>query len=269
MAYAEVTLATGVWREGMRARQVRLRSPTAEEERALFEEGESLLPAERVTLLLGRCAEVGGETGPDAARALSAGDRVALLLELQRLLAGDSLPCVLDCPWSDCRERLELALEVGDLLTACDVVGPTHELVFGRECLEFRLPTGADEELAAHIAIQDGPAAAADELVRICLVDPPLNPGPELEAALGTAIADVDPHAEISLALRCPVCERDGMVAFDAASYLWRDLDGRLARLDHDVHVLASRYGWSEAEILALGERRRTRYLELVELEPA
>lgn len=269
MAHSEVTLAAGVWREGMRARQVRLRAPSAEEQRALFEEGESLLPAERVTLLLGRCAEVGGETGPAAARALSAGDRVALLLELRRLLAGDSLPCVLDCPWPDCAERLELDLEVGDLLTASDAGGPTHELEYGGERLAFRLPTGADEELAARIAIQDGPEAAADELVRACLVDPPASPPPGLEDALGAAIADADPHAEITLALRCPVCERDGVVAFDAASYLWCDLDARLTRLDHEVHVLASRYGWSEAAILALGERRRTRYLELVELEPA
>jgi len=269
MAYAEVTLATGVWREGTRARGVRLRAPDAEEERAMFDEGQALLPAERVTLLLGRCAEVGGETGPDAARALSAGDRVALLLELRRLLAGDSLPCVLDCPWPDCGERLELDLDVGDLLAAADGAGRTHELEFGGERLVFRLPTGADEEVAARVAVEQGPEAAVDVLRRECLVNPPPSPPPGLDDALGAAIAGADPYAEISLALRCPVCERDGEVAFDAASYLWRDLEARLARLDRDVHALASRYGWSEAEILALGERRRARYLELVDLEPA
>jgi hypothetical protein len=269
MAYAEVTLAAGVWREGTRLRRARLRSPGPEQERALFEEGEPLLPAERVTLLLGRCAEVAGEPGPDAARALSAGDRVALLLELRRLLAGDSLPCVLDCPWPDCGERLELDLDVRDLLAAADTGGPTYELEFRGERLTFRLPTGADEERAARIAVERGPEAAVDELLRACLVDPPPSPAPGLAEALGAAITAADPHAEISLALRCPVCGRDGEVAFDTASYLWREIEVRLARLDRDVHVLASRYGWSESEILGLGERRRARYLELVELEPA
>jgi hypothetical protein len=270
MACADVTLATGVWREGTRVRHARVDAPTPEQERALFAKGEHLLPAERVTLLLGSCAAVGGETALEAARALSAGDRVALLLELRRLMAGDSLPCVLDCPWPDCGERLELDLAIGELLDAgTETRGPTYELDFGSALLSFRLPTGADEERAARTAVEQGPATAVAELMRACLLDPPPDRAPGMAEALGAAIADADPHAEISLALRCPVCERDGEVAFDAASYLWRELEGRLARLDHDVHVLASRYGWSEAEILGLGDRRRARYLELVELEPA
>lgn len=278
MAHADVTLATGFWREGTRVRRARLHAPAPEQERLLFEEGEALLPAERVTLLLGHCAEIGGEAGADAARSLSAGDRVALLLELRRLIAGDALPCVLDCPWPDCRERLELDLHVRDLLPSADAHGPTYELEFRGERLVFRLPTGADEERAARIAVEHGPDAAVDQLLRACLPDPPPDPAPgadassdprpELAEALGAAIADADPHAEILLALRCPVCDRDGEVALDAASYFWRELEVRLARLDHDVHVLATRYGWSEAEILALSERRRARYLELVELEP-
>jgi hypothetical protein len=31
------------------------------------------------------------------------------------------------------------------------------------------------------------------------------------------------------------------------------------------VHVLARAYGWTESEVLALGERRRAAYLELAE----
>jgi hypothetical protein len=269
MAAAEVTLAAGVWREGTRVRRARVRAPVEEEERALFEECEPLLPAERVTALLGRCAEVGGESGADAARALSAGDRVALLLVLHRLMTGDAMPCVLDCPWHGCGQRLEIELSAAELVVDGDAGGPTHTLDFGGERVDFRLPTGADEERAARTAVEEGPAAAAGELVRACLADPPSSPPPGLEEALGAAIARIDPHVEITLALRCPVCERESEVALDVASYLWRELEMRLARLDRDVHVLASHYGWSEGEIWALGERRRARYIELVELEPA
>jgi hypothetical protein len=221
-----------------------------------------------VTLILGRCAEIGGAAGPDAARALSTGDRVALLLELRRLLAGESLPCVLDCPWPDCGERLELELRTADLVPGGDSGPPEHELELHGERVRFRLPTGADEELAAHVAVEEGPQAAVEALMRACLSGPPADPRPGLDEALGTAIASADPHAEILLVLRCPACERDGEVAFDAASYFWLDLEARLARLDRDVHVLASRYGWSEADILGLDERRRARYIELVQMEP-
>jgi hypothetical protein len=269
MDQSDLTLATGIWREGTCARRARLWAPAAEDERALFEEGDPLLPAERVTLILGRCAEVGGESGPKVARALSAGDRVALLLELRRLLAGDALPCVLDCPWPDCGERLALDLQTGELLTGGEVGGPEHELEFEGRRMAFRLPTGADEELAARVAVDEGPGTAVESLLRACLVDPPTDLPAGLDEALGAAISDADPNAEITLVLRCPACERAGEVTFDAASYVWGDLELRLARLDRDVHVLASRYGWSEAAILALGRHRRERYLSLVETEPA
>lgn len=269
MAEAEVTLAAGVWREGTRVRAARVRAPAAEEERALFEECAPLLPAERVTVLLGRCAVVGGESGVDAARALSAGDRVALLLELRRLMAGDAMPCVLHCPGPDCGERLAVELDAAALLTEADGGGPGGTLDFGGERLAFRLPTGADEERAARTALDAGPDAAARELMRTCLVDAPDSPPAGLEDALGAAVAEADPHVEITLALSCPECGRESEVELDVASYLWHELEMRLARLDREVHVLASHYGWSEAEILALGERRRARYIELVELEPA
>jgi hypothetical protein len=269
VAEAEVTLAAGVWREGTRVRDARVRAPTVEEERALFEECAPLLPAERVTVLLGRCAEVGGESGVDAARELSAGDRVALLIELRRLVAGDEMPCVLDCPWSDCGERLEVELDAAELVAEAAGGGPGGKLDFGGERLAFRLPTGADEERAARTALEADPEVAARELMGACLVDPPDSLPTGLEDALGAAVAQADPHVEITLALSCPACGRESEVELDVASYLWCELEMRLARLDREVHLLASHYGWSEAEILALGERRRARYIELVELEPA
>jgi hypothetical protein len=269
MAEAEVTLAAGIWREGTCVRHARVRAPAATEERALFDECEPLLPAERVTVLLARCAEVGGESGADAARSLTAGDRVALLLALRRLVCGDPMPCVLDCPWPDCGERLEIELNATELVAQGEAGGLPHELEFGGELLAFRLPTGADEEAAARTAVEAGLETAARELVRACLGDPPDEPAAGLEDALGRAIEQADPQVEITLALSCPACERESRVPLDVGSYLWRELEMRLARLDCEVHLLASHYGWSEAEILALGERRRARYIELVELVPA
>jgi hypothetical protein len=262
-----LVLATGVWRDGARVREVRLRAPDPERERALVEEGDSLLPAERVTLLLGACVQVGGVEGAEVARELSAGDRVALLLEFHRALVGKALPCVLDCPAPGCDERLELDLRLGDLIVGGDTGGPLHEVEAGGERVVFSLPTGADEERAARRALTDS-AAAARELLAACLVRAP-EPWPAgLADTVGAAMAAVDPQAELTLEFTCPACERRGAVTFDPAAYVWAELVARARRLEREVHVLASRYGWSEREIVALAPHRRARYLELVELEP-
>ena len=265
MATAEVTLPSGVWRENARHRSAGLRWPAEADERALVEETAGLLPAARVTELISRCVEIGGAAGDDVARELTAGDRVALLLELRRLACGEALVCVFPCPNPDCGEQLELELRVSDLLVEpAREPAPVHDLRLGEEVVRFRLPTGADEERAAVRALDD-PQAAVEELLAACLVEAPEPSPPELRERIAEAMAELDPQADLTLALRCPECEREGVVAFDAAAYLFDELGARTQALERDVHVLASGYGWSEDEILALPPARRRRYVERLE----
>jgi hypothetical protein len=46
---------------------------------------------------------------------------------------------------------------------------------------------------------------------------------------------------------------------------LWEEIASRAQRLMDDVHVLAQGYGWTEPEVLALSDARRTAYLERVQ----
>jgi hypothetical protein len=265
MATAEVTLPSGVWRENARHRSAGLRWPAEAGERAMVEETAGLLPAARVTELIARCVEVAGAAGGDVARELTAGDRVALLFQLRRLACGDALTCVFPCPNADCREPLELELRVSDLLVEPDgELPPVHELRFGDRLVRFRLPTGADEERAAVRALND-PQAAVDELLATCLVEAPEPSPPELRERIAEAMGELDPQADVTLALQCPECEREGIVRFDPAAYLFDELEARTQALERDVHVLASGYGWSEDEILALPPVRRRRYVERLE----
>jgi hypothetical protein len=243
-----------------------VRAPAAEEEWALVERGEPRLPAERVTLLLARCVEIGGKGGADLARELTAGDRATLLLELRRRTIGETMRCLLDCPLPDCGEQLELELTVADLLAGGEPGEPTDELRIAGERVVFRLPTGADEERAARRAGEDVEAASR-ELLAACLVTAPKSWPEGLAEAVEEAIAARDPHARIELAMTCPACARPAAVELDPAAYVWRELQARHAERQREVHLLASRYGWTEAEILALAPARRERYLELVEGE--
>jgi hypothetical protein len=49
------------------------------------------------------------------------------------------------------------------------------------------------------------------------------------------------------------------------AAFLWAEIEARARRLLREVHILATAYGWTEAEVLSLGENRRARYVERVQ----
>jgi hypothetical protein len=85
-----------------------------------------------------------------------------------------------------------------------------------------------------------------------------------LRAALEQALEEADPLGDASLALDCPECGQGWAAALDLADWTWREVEGWAGRLLGEVHVLASAYGWTEAEVLAHSPRRRARYRELL-----
>ncbi len=282
MSLAAVVLPGGIWCDGVLHREAELRPLTGEDEALLLEAGAALSPARRTTLLLGRCLTRLGPWAPvpaEAVRDLAVGDREALLLHLRRLSLGERLQCVLRCPDPACGERMDLDLEVRDLLVPPSPAAALwHEVEFAAEGsrwrARFRLPTGADQEEAAQIALSD-PAAAADRILRRCLQhlerDPP-GPVGEIPAAvagrLAARMAEGDPQAELTLQLTCPVCGGGFSSIFDAAAWLFQELAGAAAGLWREVHRLALSYHWSEAEILRLTGRKRRLYLDLLAESP-
>jgi hypothetical protein len=263
MGSLAVTLAGGVWREGTPRRDAVVRTLSADEERRLVDEALVLAPAELVTRLLDRCAEVGGERGSELARVLTIGDRAALLLAFHRLTSGDALPCLVDC--TACGVRFELELDAASLVAEqVSPPAPVLEAEVDGKRVSFRLPTGADEERAAHAALADA-GEAADELLRRCVIEGRGLPRERLVEVVENAIAEWDPHAEIELGFTCPDCGAESTAVFEPGSYVLDEVSARTAALEREVHELASRYGWGESEILALPAARRRRYLELIE----
>jgi len=238
-ANVEVALAQG--------RRASVRVLLEEETRALWEGTLQLLPAERTTAALRRCLT---DHEPDPLD-LTVGERDALLLEARSLWAGDALPCVLDCP--SCGAALELELSTRELL------GTGRSEPASDPAL--RPVTGADHEWAARRALADV-EAAAHELLRRCLRD---GEPEATDEELGERLERLDPYAELSLDARCPECGDDFVTVFDPSSYVFAELSQRVARLEDEVHALALGYGWSERDIVALGEARRGRYLDLLD----
>jgi hypothetical protein len=265
----EETLAKGLWREGRRHRHALLRELEPEERRELLERTAAALPAERVTALLSSSVvAVGDVTSLDAGdlRELSIGDRDRLVLALRRLLHGEQLECVFGCR---CGELLELTLDLGELLRPPGDSPPVTERTvrIGEDlALCVRVATGADHERAARRAQQD-PVAARRELVADCIVSAQGGSGEPAsidEQALARAeeiLGELDPGAEIVLGGACPACGNRVAATFDPITHLWAELEHERALLEHEVHVLALHYHWSEREIVGLDPARRARYL--------
>jgi hypothetical protein len=227
-----------------------MRELSASEILGVWERGRSRSLPERALELLA----AGGH--PEPPELLPVGERDALLVELRELTFGPSLQAVVECP--SCAEPLEIELAGGELRGERAATGPL-ELDVGGSVVRLRLPTAGD--LVA-VAAAAGVEAGRRVLLERVVVGGELDPG--LEDAVVERLAEADPGASTELALECPGCGATWSAPFDIVSFLWAELDAFARRLVGDVHALASAYGWTEGDVLALGPARRKAYLEYV-----
>ena len=266
---------------GGRVRQtIQVRPISGTEEEFLLEQGHTLSTSRQATALLARCVQTAEGSAQDeqAIRRLVIGDREVLLLELQRLMFGDRLSCVANCPAPACGSRMDFEITVAALLDR-QVPPPRRPLEARVESgghewrSHFRLPTVADLDCTTELAARD-PDAAAELLLRRCLlglwcdgreIEPDQAPQ-ALVDAMEDEITASDPYAETLLSASCPECRARFQIQFDPASYLFRQLGGgRRGQLFEEVHMLALHYHWSEADILHMSRTRRRLYLELLD----
>jgi hypothetical protein len=222
---------------------------------AVWQEGAGAPAVVRAVAIAARAAP-----HPEAVSDWSIGRRDALLLDVHATVFGGAIELVAGCP--ACEEALELTVAVDDVRIPHGDAGAEHELVDGVSGVRvvFRLPSSAD--LLAVATINDI-AAARQALAERCVVGKAALPESAV-AALAARVAELDPQADIQLALVCAECGHGWTVPFDVADYVWRRIDTRARTLVAEVAALASAFGWSEQEILGLPADRRRLYLDLV-----
>jgi hypothetical protein len=76
-------------------------------------------------------------------------------------------------------------------------------------------------------------------------------------------MAAADPLAEVLAEVACPACGTGFVADLDVAEFVWSVLRARVWSLLREVAALARAFGWTEADVVALGDRRRAAYLEL------
>ncbi|MEV0369958.1 hypothetical protein AB0I10_09060 [Streptomyces sp. NPDC050636] len=221
-------------------------------------------------LLLHRAARPGA--GTDALLSVPLGERAADLFALRRALFGDRMQVKIDCADPDCGEAMEFELDAADMGARPRLPEGGLRVAEGDWVVRFRLPGPADLAAVASRAIdaedarrllgarcalsaqRGGRAASDEELAQL--------PEPVLKR-FAEAAEEADPAAEMTLNIACPECGAATPAELDIAAYLWTELDAWARDVLLDVHLLASAYGWSEPQILALSPLRRRYYLEL------
>lgn len=234
-------------------------------EAALLAAWEAGLAAGRTgrALLLHAVARPGA--GTEELLAVPLGRRDAELFGLRAELFGERLDVRVSCP--SCAEEMEFVFDSGQVVGAAGPAdGPLRVELDGWQ-VGFRLPTPGDLAAAERAPADQARAVVLERCVLTAEhggepVAARQLPEP-VQRRVAEAAAAADPYADVRLHLGCPECGEQALAELDIASYLWEELDDWARATLLHVHLLATAYGWSEAEILALSPLRRRYYLEL------
>jgi hypothetical protein len=175
-----------------------------------------------------------------------------LLLRIRQAAIGDRLLAEARCV---CGCRLEIGFSISDYLRHHAPIKPKSAVAedgwwrLGEA--RFRPPTLGD----AIEALES--ADPAKFLMGRCVEG---RSSSKVEAELER----IAPGMDSDLASVCPDCGAAIQLAFEPRSFVMRELREQAAFLDEDVHLLATAYHWSFAEILALSRRRRLQFAERI-----
>lgn len=229
----------------------------------LWERAEPLTPVERAVAL---AAVVDPPTDEADVLSLPLGRRDARLLRLRSEWSRPILEAFVVCP--SCGEKVEFALDADAILAQESIATTPEPVEIDGWVVCWRLPNSSDMIAAA--AATDA-VAAERTLIDRCVTsarakDAPRSPRdapPAVRAALAEAMASADPVAELVADLACPACDVSFAAEIDPTGFVWAELDDRARSLLIEIDMLARVYGWTEAEVLKLGERRRAAYLRM------
>lgn len=234
-----------------------MQAPGEAEILALWERGLARHPIDRALMF---CAWARPDLPPSRFPDLPLGAINRALLRLRETCFGPHINAYVDC--EHCGERMEITLDTGQLLADVNEKDTLAEFEISNH--RFRVPCSRD--LAMIIVERDSRAAAVKLLEQCCLSYPDdTDLGfADILAEAETIMANLDPDADINLALTCEDCGESWLAGFNIGSLLWDEIDVRARSLLAEVHSLARAYGWTESEILALSPQRRSIYLDMV-----
>lgn len=243
---------------------IRLRAPDGADDLLLIEQPVG------PTLALGLVSRIATRNDAAAldAAALPVPDIEVVLIRLRQLLLGDRLVGEARCPSEGCRSRMDVVFHLGDYLDhhrprVPRWITPASESGWFETAAggSFRLPSGADL-----LAIEASPNPET-VLPERCLR--PNGAGRGWRRRAESAMEALAPSLSGLVEGACPECHERATFLFDVPWFVLTELRAQAFNLYDEIHLIASRYRWSEERILALPRPRRMRYAELIRDEAA
>jgi hypothetical protein len=173
-------------------------------------------------------------------------------------LYGDRAECRMRC--AACNVGYEFVLALSALIAAQDAERPEPPGADGT----WGLPDG--RRVRAPLLADLAAATSPEELIPRLIVAGDAHPDPE---AVVSFLESAAPILSLDLDANCPHCGAAEVVRFDLARYLAARIVGERPFLVREAHLIASRYGWSHNEIMALTRADRRAYAGLIEAERA
>lgn len=203
---------------------------------------------------------------PDAA-GLAIGQRNSRMLQLRQRWTDEELEVTAQCP--DCETQLEFTVDPVRLIEAAPADPPRPAITIGDTTIHWRAVTSRDLSAAGR---EPDAEQAGTFLLRRCILEVTQRgvaradhePSDAERAALAEAIEAADPLCEVRFDLACAACGARVTAGLSVTETVWSELDRTARSLVSEVHQLATAYGWTEAECLALSPARRATYLEWV-----
>lgn len=201
--------------------------------------------------------------GPGRASELTISDRDRLLIALYRHYYGEPIEGSAAC--RACGKTFDLAFDLAELIGTFErrerslATGPDPEGAYTmRDGRRFRLPNAEDQRSILGLETEE----AMTKLLQRCVLEGDVAADREqLEAAM----AEAGPMLDLELEAECPDCGTHQKVHFDICSHLLGALASERPWLTHEVHAIATTYGWSLDEILGLSREDRRAYARLIE----
>lgn len=223
-----------------------------------------------VTQLLARCRQAASADVESACWQLSLAARIASLATIVRLTqlelprATEALPLQAQC--LGCGEAFEIELSlsaISDLGFEAERTPLIEIELEDAQDIVLRRPTGADQRRWQ----AEPPATDATMFAELLVSGPPLELLSDRLKRIAAAMQTADLLSAFQVSYVCPHCDHADDLALDLEGALLARLQCQTQQLTQDVHRLASRYGWTEAQILELPPHRRAAYLRLLDQE--
>lgn len=209
---------------------------------------------------------------PDDIAKLSIGTRDSHLLQLREYLFGHLLRNMATCP--KCSENVEWETDTATLyLKSPDAPDDTtgeYEMNLDDYRIRYRLVNSLDID---SVSAEQSEKPKDVCLLYRCIIDCFQDSEPcsietlpdKVLRALSSQMEEKDPQANINIGLNCPACSHSWEVMFDIGSYVWQEINSWAERMLQTIHILASRYGWSEEAILNMSPVRRQIYVTMAD----